>query len=64
MPAQASSVLRELAAALSRASIAAAALRAARASAEAPAGEALAAVELPGLAVAAREVEAADAGVE
>lgn len=56
---QARFVLRELAGALSRVSIAVVARRAARASAEPPAGKALAAVG-EGLGAAAREAEAAE----
>src|SRR5688500_13879358 len=59
VPEQASGLIRELAAARSRASIAVVARRAARASAEPPAGEAIAAAG-QGLGAAAREVEAAE----
>lgn len=59
VPAQASLVVRELAGALSRVSIAVVARRAARASAEPPAGKALAAVG-EGLGAAAREAEVAE----
>jgi hypothetical protein len=55
-PAQASSVVRALAAELSKASTEAAPRRAARAHAAAPAGEALVVVELPGAEAAADEV--------
>lgn len=59
VPAQASLVVRELAGALSRVSIAVVARRAARANAEPPAGKALAAVG-EGLGAAVQEAEAAE----